>query len=209
MTTNVYIDGFNLYYGKLKKNPDLRWLDPVSMCQKLIPTGQHIQRVRYFTARIKPRPGDPGGPQRQDAYLRALGSLPEVSLHYGRFLQTTVRMRSANPPPNTVEVIKTEEKGTDVNIATEILMDASRKDCDLIVLVSNDSDLCGPLRRVKEELGVDIGILNPFDRPSRWLRQLKPSFIKPIRDGVVRASQLPDTVPLGNGAQVHRPKEWV
>ncbi|GAA0632055.1 hypothetical protein GCM10009535_04620 [Streptomyces thermocarboxydovorans] len=30
MTTDVYIDGFNLYYGLLKKNPDLKWLDPVS-----------------------------------------------------------------------------------------------------------------------------------------------------------------------------------
>jgi hypothetical protein len=74
-------------------------------------------------------------------------------------------------------------------------MDAFRKDCDLMVLVSNDSDLCEPLRMVQEELGVSTGILNPFDRPSRWLQQLRPSFIKPIREGAVRASQLPAPVP--------------
>jgi hypothetical protein len=211
MTTNIYIDGFNLYYGRLKKDAGLKWLDPVSLCAKLLPAGQHIKRVRYFTARIKPRPDDPGGPLRQDAYLRALGTLPEVSIHYGRFLQSTPRMRLAQPPPggpNTAEVIKTEEKGTDVHIASRILLDAFRKDCDLIVLVSNDSDLCEPLRIAKEELGVAIGILNPFDRPSRWLQQLQPSFIKPIRDGAVRASQLPDPVPLGGGKEVRRPKEW-
>jgi hypothetical protein len=211
MTTNIYIDGFNLYYGRLRKNPDLKWLDPVSLCAKLVPAGQPIKRVRYFTARIKPRPDDPGGPQRQDAYLRALGTLPQVSVHYGRFQQTTTRMRLAQPPPggpNTVEVVKTEEKGTDVHIASHMLLDAFRKDCDLMVLVSNDSDLCEPLRMVKEELGVDIGILNPFDKPSHWLRQLQPAFMKPIREGVVRASQLPDPVPLGDGKEVHRPKEW-
>jgi uncharacterized LabA/DUF88 family protein len=212
MTTNIYIDGFNLYYSRLKNHPDLKWLDPVSLCTKLLPSGQQIQRVRYFTARIKPRPDDPDGPLRQDAYLRALGALPQVSLHYGRFQQTTPRMRLAQPPPggpNTVEVVKTEEKGTDVHIASHMLMDAFRKDCDLIVLVSNDSDLCEPLRRMKEDLGVPIGILNPFDRPSRWLKQLRPLFIKPIREGAVRASQLPDPAPLGDGKEVRRPKEWV
>ncbi|MET9149751.1 NYN domain-containing protein [Streptomyces griseoflavus] len=212
MTTNIYIDGFNLYYGRLKNSPDLKWLDPVSLCEKLLPAGQKIKRVRYFTARITPRPDDPGGPRRQDAYLRALGSLPQVSLHYGRFQQTTPRMRLAAPPPggpNTVQVVKTEEKGTDVHIASQMLLDAFRKDCGLVVLVSNDSDLCEPLRIVKEELRVPIGILNPFDRPSRWLKQLRPLFIKPIRDGAVRASQLQDPFPLGGGAEVHRPKEWV
>ncbi|MGC9409969.1 NYN domain-containing protein [Streptomyces sp. DZ1-3] len=212
MTANIYIDGFNLYYGLLKKNPDLKWLDPVSLCAKLVPAGQDIQRVRYFTARIKPRPDDPGGLQRQDAYLRALDTLPQVSVHYGRFLQSTTRMRLAQPPPggpNTVEVIKTEEKGTDVHIAAHMLRDAFREDCDLVVLVSNDSDLCEPLRMVKEEFGVAIGILNPFDRPSRWLRQVQPSFMKQIRVGAARASQLLDPVPLGDGKEVRRPKEWV
>lgn len=121
-------------------------------------------------------------------------------------------MRLAQPPPggsNTAEVIKTEEKGTDVHIAAHTLRDAFRKDCDLVVLVSNDSDLCEPLRMVKEKYGVDIGILNPFDRPSRWLRQVEPSFMKPIRAGAARDSQLPDPVPLGNGREVRRPKEWV
>lgn len=212
MVANIYIDGFNLYYGRLKGSPDCKWLDPVALCRHLLPAGQQIHRVRYFTARITPRPDDPDGPARQDAYLRALGTLPEVSVHYGRFLQTTTRMRLASPPPggpNTVEVIKTEEKGTDVHIGSHMLLDAFRQDCDMTVLISNDSDLCEPLRIVKEELGLTIGILNPFDKPSRWLAKLKPAFIKPIRQGVVRASQLPASVPLPRGQAVTRPKEWV
>ncbi|SEG85200.1 NYN domain-containing protein [Actinacidiphila yanglinensis] len=212
MLTNIYIDGFNLYYGRLKGQKGSKWLDPVELCRNLLPAGTRIQRVRYFTARITPRPDDPDGPARQDAYLRALETLPEVSIHYGRFSQTKTRMRLASPPvggPNTVEVIKTEEKGTDVHIGAHMLLDAFRKDCDMAVLISNDSDLCEPLRMVKSELGLTIGILNPFAQPSHWLKKLQPAFIKPIRQGVVRASQLPASVPLGDGKVVTQPQEWV
>ncbi|KAB1988726.1 NYN domain-containing protein [Streptomyces triticiradicis] len=210
-TFNVYIDGFNLYYGRLKGHAECKWLDPVELCRKLLPGGQKPQRVRYFTARIKPRPDDPDGPQRQDAYLRALASLPEITIHYGTFLQSTPRMRLAEPPPdgpNTVKVIKTEEKATDVQIASHMLMDAFRRDCGTVVLVSNDSDLREPLRMIKEDLDLSIGILNPCDRQSRSLAGLHPAFHKPIRHGAVRDSQLPDTVTLGGGAEVKRPQRW-
>jgi hypothetical protein len=66
-----------------------------------------------------------------------------VTIHYGKFLQSTVRMSLAAPPPGwpkTVEVIKTEEKGGDVNLATYLLVDAFRKDSDAAVVISNDSD---------------------------------------------------------------------
>jgi hypothetical protein len=57
-------------------------------------------------------------------YLRALRTLPKVSIHYGHFLESVTRMPKSNPPPNTVEVIKREEKGSDVNLATYLLVDA-------------------------------------------------------------------------------------
>ena len=54
---NVYVDGFNLYYGCLK-GTEYRWLDLGAFCQKLIPSNP-INRIRYFTARISARPLDP------------------------------------------------------------------------------------------------------------------------------------------------------
>ena len=39
MQTNVYIDGFNLYYGSLKGTP-YKWLNPRSMVQALLPRQQ-------------------------------------------------------------------------------------------------------------------------------------------------------------------------
>jgi len=90
--TNVYVDGFNLYYGCLKGSP-FKWLDLVSFCRRLLPPEKNqLQRIRYFTAKVRARAGRPQGPVRQSAYLRALGTLPQVTVHLGHFLASTTRM---------------------------------------------------------------------------------------------------------------------
>jgi hypothetical protein len=188
----VYVDGFNLYYGCLK-GTSCKWLDLGALCALLLPACE-IRRIRYFTARISGRPDKPGSPTRQDAYLRALATRPKVSIHYGKFLQSTVRMPLAAPVPSgpkAVEVIRTEEKGSDVNLATYLLLDAFRNDSDIAVVVSNDSDLCEPIRIVQDEFEVPVGLLIPHARPSQALRSLKPAFVKQIRRGPLSASQFP------------------
>ena len=172
MKTNVYIDGFNLFYGALKDSPH-RWLNIASLAQKLAPKGQ-IVRVRYFTARISSRPGHPHAPLRQQSYLRALATLPGVSLHFGHFLITQPFMPLANPPatgPKTVKVIKTEEKGSDVNLATYLLVDAFTGDFDQAIVVSNDSDLCEPIRIVRDDFGLPVHVVNPHKTPSQALKE--------------------------------------
>ncbi len=47
MKTNVYVDGFNLYYGSLKDTP-YRWLDIAALCANILPNNI-INRIRYFT----------------------------------------------------------------------------------------------------------------------------------------------------------------
>jgi hypothetical protein len=89
------------------------------------------------TARVKPRPADPQVNIRQDAYLRTLTTLPRVTVHLGTFLTKPVRMPLTQPLPSgarTVEVLKTEEKGSDVNVATYLLVDAFRRDAELFGL---------------------------------------------------------------------------
>ena len=83
----------------------------------------------------------------------------------------------------TVEVVKTEEKGSDVNLATYLLIDALLKDSDIAVVVSNDPDLCEPIRIVNDEFGVPVGLLNPHRNVSSDLRKLRPTFLKQIRKG--------------------------
>jgi hypothetical protein len=94
--TNVYVDGFNLYYGCLKGQAH-KWLDLEAMCALLLPKNE-IKRIRYFTARVKERPGDLQAPVRQQAYLRALYTLPKVEVQFGNFMVTETRMTLAQPP---------------------------------------------------------------------------------------------------------------
>jgi hypothetical protein len=208
--TNVYVDGFNLYYRAVK-GTRFKWLDLEAMCRLLLP-GNDVKQIRYFTARVKPRPDDLLAPARQDTYLAALGSLSKVSIYYGHFLETTTRMRLAAPPPlpaaQTVKVIKTEEKGSDVNIATWLLVDAYEAACETAVLISNDSDLCMPIRVVSQKRGIPVGLINPGPgQASRALLREKPAFVKSIRRGVLAASQFPDVVQAGKRT-LHRPASW-
>lgn len=209
MLTNVYVDGFNLYYGCLKGSPH-KWLDLERLCSQLLASHNQVKRIRYFTARISARPDDPQGPARQDAYRRALGTLPTVTVHLGHFLTTMTRMPLAQPPSSgqkTVEVIKTEEKGSDVNLATYLLVDAFRSDADAFVVISNDSDLTEPIRIVHHELGHVVGILNPQRRPSRALLSCQPNFFKQIRSGALAASQLPPQLTDARGT-ITKPVGW-
>ena len=63
MKTNVYVDGFNLYYGCVKGTPH-RWLDLAQLCRILLPSNR-IHRIRYFTTLVQPRLDNPQQPERQ------------------------------------------------------------------------------------------------------------------------------------------------
>jgi uncharacterized LabA/DUF88 family protein len=205
--TNVYVDAFNLYYGCLKNTP-YRWLNLETLCRIMLPR-DNIQRIKYFTARISARPRDPDQPVRQQVYLRALETLPTISIIYGHYLSHPVMMPLANPPsggPYLVQVIKTEEKGSDVNLATHLLLDACRNDFDIAVIITNDSDLVEPVKMVQSDFGKPVGILNPQPHPSTEL-QRHAHFIKHIRSRPLSGSQFPATLTDSNGV-FHKPPAW-
>jgi uncharacterized LabA/DUF88 family protein len=207
MRTNVYVDAFNLYYGCLKGTP-YRWLDLAALCRRLLPNDQ-IHRIRYFTALVSARPDDPQEPQRQLTYLRALQTIPNLTIHTGHYLSHPVRMRLAKPPPGgpaTVEVIRTEEKGSDVNLATYLLLDAFKRDCQVAVVISNDSDLKEPIAVAQRELGLTVGVVNPHP-PGRRSRALRPTFFKQIRQSTLRTCQFPPVLTDANG-KIRRPASW-
>jgi uncharacterized LabA/DUF88 family protein len=203
LDTHVYIDGFNLYYGCLR-GTSYKWLDLNQFCQNLLPKNR-ITRIRYFTALLTPRPSDPQQRTRQEVYLRALRTIPNISIDLGHFLLSKVWMRQADGG-GTVRVLKSEEKGSDVNIASRLLVDAYRSKCDVAVIVSNDSDLLFPIEHVKRHLGKIIGIVNPHERPCRELRAVA-SFYKPIRPSLLARSQFPDILTDAQGG-FHKPPGW-
>lgn len=206
--TNVYVDGFNLSYGALK-GTRFKWLDLDALSHQLLPK-DNIHRIRYFTAKVSARPRDPRLPVRQEMYLRALGTLPSVSVHLGVFYVSTARAYLAHPPaagPKTVEIIKTEEKGSDVALATYLMLDACRGDCSTAVLITNDSDLSEPLRLVREELGLTTGVINPHEARKRS-RALQATFFKQLRPGALAASQFPSQVTDFRGRKITKPVGW-
>jgi uncharacterized LabA/DUF88 family protein len=205
MKINVYIDGFNLYYGAIKRTP-YKWLDVLKMSQLLFPNDT-INKIKYFSARVSARPSDPDQPIRQSTYWRALQTISNLSIIEGSFLVKPVMMPVANTNPQKYErVIKTEEKGSDVNLAVHLLNDGYKKDYELAVMVTNDSDLLEPMRIVKQELNLPVGLANPHKNPSFVLRQ-HANFIKQIRQGVLQASQFPTTLTDQNGT-FHKPTTW-
>ncbi len=202
--TIVYIDGFNFYYGAVKDTP-YKWLDYEAFCRLLLPR-DNIVKIRYFTARISALPHDPQAPARQDTYLRALGTLPLIEVHYGHFATRPRRMPLVAPPHRTVEVLRTEEKGSDVNLAACLLRDAFMGECDTAVVVSNDSDLAEAVRIAQDDAGIKVGIINPHPKRKRSGR-LHGTFFKQVRAGALARTQLPPVV-YDHKGPIHKPSSW-
>ena len=209
MITNVYTDGFNLYYRALKDTP-FRWLDLRKLAETLFPEDA-ITRVSYFTARLDARPGNPGQAQRQLIYLRALATVPGFDAYYGVF-RSGVKLRPLAEPlpglPTHVLVRDSEEKGSDVNLATRLLVDGFNGEYEQAVVVSNDADFAGAMRYVRDDLGLRVTLVNPDPRNSSP-RELADAatYVKRLWKSHLRRSQLPDTLRDGVGV-IGKPAGW-
>jgi hypothetical protein len=200
----IYVDGFNFYYGAVRNTP-YKWLNLAELFSRLLKPENEVVGIKYFTAMVSPRQSDPQQAARQTAYIRALQTLPNFQVIYGHFLSHPVKMPLASGK-GFAEVIKTEEKGSDVNLATHLLVDAFRNQYDLAVLVTNDSDLAEPVRQIKTSFNKKVGILNPHKRPSRVLLS-EATFFKSIRQSALAASQFPDSLTDVHGT-ITKPTTW-
>ena len=178
------------------------------MCQLHLKKDQIID-IKYFTATVNSRPHDPDKHIRQQVYLRALQTLPNFEIIYGHYSEHPKRMRLVNPPasgPFFAEVIKTEEKGSDVNLTVHLLNDGYQGKYELAVLITNDSDLLTAIKIAQNDLGLKVGILNPQRHPSKVLEK-EALFLRNIRRGIVKASQFPNIMKDAKG-EFHKPQAW-
>ncbi len=97
LITNLYTDGFNIYYLTLKDTP-FRWLDLRKLGETLF-SEDTINKICYFTARLHARPDKPGQAQRQLIYLRALETTAGLEVHYGTFRSGVKRRPLVEPVP--------------------------------------------------------------------------------------------------------------
>lgn len=215
MRVRVYIDGFNLYYGALKSRPASRWLDLVALSRLLRP-GDTIDVIRYFTARVK-GDRDARAPGRQKLYLAALGTLPLVTVHFGQFRTHPVGMPLADPVQGRTRIaraLKTEEKGSDVNLATYLLLDGFDGLYESAMVISDDSDLEAPVREANRRFG-PIHVISPrgpMSTPAgpKALYQMSHagSSWTPLDPALLLAAQLPSPLRLRSGRSIHRPPTW-
>ncbi len=209
MISNVYVDGFNLY-NRAVKGTGFKWLDLRKLAEVLFPNDT-INRICYFTALLTPRPSDPYKPRRQLIYLRALQTLPGFEAHFGRFQpQTKIRplARPVRGLPAYVDVLDSQEKGSDVNLATRLLVDGFTGAYEQAIVVTNDADLAAPIRYVRDGLRLPIVIVNP-DRKANTPRDLQSAVtrVKRLWKSHLRRSQFPPSIKDRQGT-ISRPAGW-
>ena len=167
---------------------DLRQLSQrlLNRCSEWLAQSAVLHRIVYCTAFIDGRT-NPGGRRDQDRYVAALRHHGSFDLlEEGRFIsrvktaplatrgaggrpalttsQWPVMVRDANGSdvPNAEFIVSFqswEEKRTDVNLASRLLLDVLGGEVDAAVVVSNDSDLRLPVK--ESRLRVPVGIVNP------------------------------------------------
>ncbi len=94
MPACAYIDGFALYHQCFRHSAGrnhLKWLDLCALASAILPH-EEVEIVRYYTARVGDTPEDPQRASRQDTFLRALATLPRLTIREGQFV-SCIRLR--------------------------------------------------------------------------------------------------------------------
>jgi uncharacterized LabA/DUF88 family protein len=197
----AYIDGFNLYFGlKSKGWKRYYWLNIPLLIKNLLKEDQNLIGVKYFTSRIK---SPPGKVKRQSTFIEALETEKEIEIFYGKYYENPRECKvCGNISPNS------SEKMTDVNIAVELLSDAYQDNFDSAMLISADSDLVAPIKKVKELFpNKRILVAFPPDRFSYELSKISSASFT-IGRKKLADSLFPDDVVKEKGYILKRPEEW-
>ena len=228
--TAVYIDGYNLYYGRIR-GTEYKWLDVVALFDRLLHEQNpdtEISAVRYFSAHCLANFATHGeaSAQAQQAYHRALVQLhaPRFSLtlgthsydRNGTLLPRHIDGKSFNRD-DRVRVWKLEEKQTDVNMALAMYRDAYSGSFQQLVVCSNDSDVEPVLAALRTDFpDLTIGVVTPRRSLTPGKRHRNPlSTLSAhahwtrhhILDGELAASLLPSRVPTRK-RPIDKPPHW-
>lgn len=196
---NLYIDGFNLFYGLKSLDKKYRWLDLMEVGRKLCRPGEELGEVKYFTARVTGK--DKSKLRRQHVYLEALIETG-VQITYGKFKERPQRCKVCGKT-----YMKKEEKESDVNLSALLLVDSAAKIADTMAVISGDSDLILPMQKSRDVYGRNV---LPVFPPNRYSNEIKTRIGKHFVLGrnLLKNSQLPTSIKKANGYVLYRPKKW-
>ena len=208
----AYVDGFNLYFGiREAQLGQYLWLNVHKLAGKLCGPQQVLGATKYFTARISgSKPGDSSTfaekknskRKRQTTYLDALETIPQITRYEGNYRDDRVTCNGCNR-----FWYDQEEKMTDVSIATEMLSDAYEDRCDTLILISGDSDLVPPVKKIMS-FG-DKRVIAAFP-PCRWGSELAQVSTgkRQIERGHLKKCQLDPEIKTSTGFTLKRPAKW-
>lgn len=200
----TYIDGFNLYFGM--KDASMRrfyWLNIETLSKRILKEGQLLVGVKYFTSRITGKVSRDSKVKRQTTYLEALESMCNASIFWGDYKTIPWKCPSCHKRSDFPT-----EKQTDVNIATEMILDAVYDKYDTAILISADSDLVAPVKAIVNSAW-DKRVVAAFP-PKRYSKELHDAASSPyfITRSLLSRSQLPPTVIKADGYKLERPDYW-
>lgn len=219
MKTSFYVDGFNFSYGVFRRNPPVvapayKWLDWRSLASRLVNSGDTVHKIHYFTATIERRDTDAEQGLRQETYFRALRRVQGVELHFGLFKRRRTYGELVYPKPESlglesgrvVRIIRYEEKGSDVNLATRLVEDSFIGDIDHAIVVSNDTDLIAPIVSARKRIRVSV--ISPQTRldPSLGIAANAAWLLDPT---VLRECRLPIPAKDDAGEWIVPPASWM
>ena len=207
----AYIDGFNLFYSSLKGTKN-KWLDLVSLCEALVNSNQELIAVKYFSAQIGSYHTKPEKALRQKIYLEALQISPKIEIRLGYFSVHKTKMPLAEDFDkgilSLVEVIRTEEKGTDVNLAVQMAVDAVQDKFDYAMLFSNDSDMSYSIQIAVKDCKKKVGLYIARDAISYKVLKENTCYIRRLTQTLLASHQFPDEIKTKTGRVIKKPKDW-
>jgi len=206
MSTGIYIDGLNLYYGSLRKSPS-KWLDIEKFGKFIVPSDE-IAIIRYFTAIVRARPDDPQIPVRQETYLRALKTRDVVQIHTGRFTSRVQQRALADDAFHYSQLFTPNFRP--LFLYSLMWKDKVKRRSEPLtkaIVISNDSDLTEAIRLARL-FNISVGLLNPHPGPTSKHLKAVASFEIPFRSESLEKCQFPLVVVDKNGREIHKPKAW-
>jgi len=196
----VYVDGFNLYFGMVEAVlSNSKWLDIYKLATSILKPNQELIHIKYFTSRVS---NNPDKQKRQTKYIEALET-KGVQIYYGLYQAGTIECKLCGNIWATYS-----EKMTDVNIATQMIIDAYKNSFDMAMLISGDSDLVPPIKSIHENFtDKRVFVAFPPKRHNSSVAIVAKGSMTIGRKKLVD-SQFPEEVQKRDGYILKKPLEW-
>lgn len=218
-STIAYVDGYNLYYGIIDKRNqvppgfapfstekpwlDLLWCNLDTLIRSFNLPNVNLEKIKFFEADSYKFDSK----ARQQVYINALMTLDTMkheSFFGGDYKQRTTYCDYCGRPN-----IYFTEKGTDVQLAVELISDVLLERCDSAIVISGDNDLLPAYRKIKEfKPTFPLYLVFPPHRRSDEARRIVgQAYTRRLTHDRLQRNQFPDEIINGEFV-IKRPEAY-